>query len=103
MKEKNQNFFYEVDVEVDHSIKNTFWTDARSRMIHESFLERRRMIRVSNVRDMKSSSIVPYVYRTQCISYLDWGYVDLPKARLQESFIEIEEMCQFPQEVVWDI
>ncbi|RYR08099.1 hypothetical protein Ahy_B05g075650 isoform A [Arachis hypogaea] len=33
MKEKNQNFFYELELEVDHSIKNIFWADTRSRTI----------------------------------------------------------------------
>ncbi|RYR48343.1 hypothetical protein Ahy_A07g034368 [Arachis hypogaea] len=31
MKEKNQNFFFELNLEGDHSIKNAFWADARSR------------------------------------------------------------------------
>ncbi|RYR35226.1 hypothetical protein Ahy_A10g050370 [Arachis hypogaea] len=29
MKEKNHNFFYELELELDHSIKNAFWADAR--------------------------------------------------------------------------
>ncbi|RYR08152.1 hypothetical protein Ahy_B05g075709 [Arachis hypogaea] len=32
MEEKNQNFFYDLEIEVDHSIKNTFRADARSRI-----------------------------------------------------------------------
>ncbi|RYR75114.1 hypothetical protein Ahy_A02g009797 [Arachis hypogaea] len=30
MKEKNQNFFFELNLEGDHSIKHAFWADARS-------------------------------------------------------------------------
>ncbi|RYQ83899.1 hypothetical protein Ahy_B10g102781 isoform A [Arachis hypogaea] len=30
MKEKNQNFFFELELEVDQSIKIAFWADARS-------------------------------------------------------------------------
>ncbi|RYR34039.1 hypothetical protein Ahy_A10g048764 [Arachis hypogaea] len=37
MKEKNQNFFYELELKVDHSIKNTFWTDTRSRVACDYF------------------------------------------------------------------
>ncbi|RYR12534.1 hypothetical protein Ahy_B04g070041 isoform E [Arachis hypogaea] len=37
MKEKNQNFYFEPNLEVDHSIKNTFWVDARSRTAYEYF------------------------------------------------------------------
>ncbi|RYR78254.1 hypothetical protein Ahy_A01g002990 [Arachis hypogaea] len=32
MKEKNQNFFFELNLERDHSIKHAFWADARSRV-----------------------------------------------------------------------
>ncbi|XP_072054882.1 protein FAR1-RELATED SEQUENCE 5-like [Arachis hypogaea] len=31
MKEKNQNFLFELNLEGDHSIKNAFWADARSK------------------------------------------------------------------------
>ncbi|RYQ89919.1 hypothetical protein Ahy_B09g096317 isoform F [Arachis hypogaea] len=31
MKEKNQNFFFELNLEGDHCIKHAFWADARSR------------------------------------------------------------------------
>ncbi|RYR49571.1 hypothetical protein Ahy_A07g036087 [Arachis hypogaea] len=34
MKEKNQNFFFELELEVDQSIKIAFWADARSRVNH---------------------------------------------------------------------
>ncbi|RYR29231.1 hypothetical protein Ahy_B01g053583 isoform A [Arachis hypogaea] len=37
MKEKNHNFFFELNLEADHSIKNTFWADARSRAAYEYF------------------------------------------------------------------
>ncbi|RYR31094.1 hypothetical protein Ahy_B01g055877 [Arachis hypogaea] len=37
MKEKNQNFFFEFNLEGDHSIKNVFWADARSRATCEYF------------------------------------------------------------------
>lgn len=37
MKEKNQNFFFELELEVDQSIKIVFWTDARSRAAYEYF------------------------------------------------------------------
>ncbi|RYQ95460.1 hypothetical protein Ahy_B08g090760 [Arachis hypogaea] len=37
MKEKNQNFFLELNLEVDHSIKNAFSADARSRAACEYF------------------------------------------------------------------
>ncbi|XP_052117642.1 protein FAR1-RELATED SEQUENCE 5-like [Arachis duranensis] len=37
MKEKNKNFFYEIELEVDHSIKIAFWTDARSMVACEYF------------------------------------------------------------------
>ncbi|RYR18616.1 hypothetical protein Ahy_B03g063236 [Arachis hypogaea] len=37
MKEKNQNFFAELNFEADHSIKNAFWADARSRAAYEYF------------------------------------------------------------------
>ncbi|RYR58452.1 hypothetical protein Ahy_A05g024235 [Arachis hypogaea] len=37
MKEKNQNFFFELKLEDDQSIKLAFWADARSRAIFEYF------------------------------------------------------------------
>ncbi|XP_072076777.1 protein FAR1-RELATED SEQUENCE 5-like [Arachis hypogaea] len=37
MKEKDQNFFFELNLEGDHSIKNAFWVDARSRATCEYF------------------------------------------------------------------
>ncbi|RYR61046.1 hypothetical protein Ahy_A04g018146 [Arachis hypogaea] len=37
MKEKNQNFFFELSLEGDHSIKYAFWADARSRAACEYF------------------------------------------------------------------
>ncbi|RYQ80893.1 hypothetical protein Ahy_Scaffold1g106991 isoform B [Arachis hypogaea] len=37
MKEKNQNFFFELELEEDQSIKLTFWADARSRSAFEYF------------------------------------------------------------------
>ncbi|RYR52718.1 hypothetical protein Ahy_A06g027606 isoform C [Arachis hypogaea] len=37
MKEKNQNFFFELNLEGDHSIKHAFWVDARSRATCEYF------------------------------------------------------------------
>ncbi|RYR72248.1 hypothetical protein Ahy_A02g006450 [Arachis hypogaea] len=37
MKEKNQNFFFELELEEDQSIKLAFWTDARSRATFEYF------------------------------------------------------------------
>ncbi|RYR40547.1 hypothetical protein Ahy_A09g046298 [Arachis hypogaea] len=37
MKEKNQNFFFELELEDDQSIKLAFWTDARSRAACEYF------------------------------------------------------------------
>ncbi|RYR08161.1 hypothetical protein Ahy_B05g075719 [Arachis hypogaea] len=37
MKEKKQNFFYELELEVDHSIKNAFRADARSKIACEYF------------------------------------------------------------------
>ncbi|RYR03354.1 hypothetical protein Ahy_B06g082245 isoform B [Arachis hypogaea] len=37
MKEKNKNFFFELELEVDHSIKIAFWADARSRTTCEYF------------------------------------------------------------------
>ncbi|XP_020979983.1 protein FAR1-RELATED SEQUENCE 4-like [Arachis ipaensis] len=36
MKEKNQ-IFLELNLEIDHFIKNVFWADARSRAAYESF------------------------------------------------------------------
>ncbi|XP_015939686.1 protein FAR1-RELATED SEQUENCE 4-like [Arachis duranensis] len=36
-KEKNQNFFYELNLKVDHSIKNAFWANARSMAAYEYF------------------------------------------------------------------
>ncbi|RYR10711.1 hypothetical protein Ahy_B05g079189 [Arachis hypogaea] len=37
MKEKNQNFFYELELEAGESIKNAFWTDAQSWAAFEYF------------------------------------------------------------------
>ncbi|XP_015955930.1 protein FAR1-RELATED SEQUENCE 5-like [Arachis duranensis] len=37
MKEKNQNFFFELNLKGDHSIKHPFWADARSRVACEYF------------------------------------------------------------------
>ncbi|RYR77493.1 hypothetical protein Ahy_A01g001983 [Arachis hypogaea] len=37
MKEKNQNFFFELELKVDLSIKIAFWADARSRTACEYF------------------------------------------------------------------
>ncbi|RYR72703.1 hypothetical protein Ahy_A02g006926 isoform E [Arachis hypogaea] len=37
MKEKNQNFFFELELEEDQSIKLAFWADARSRAAFEYF------------------------------------------------------------------
>ncbi|XP_057746274.1 protein FAR1-RELATED SEQUENCE 5-like [Arachis stenosperma] len=37
MKEKNQNFFFELELEHDQSIKLAFWADARSRAAYEYF------------------------------------------------------------------
>ncbi|RYR04432.1 hypothetical protein Ahy_B06g084157 [Arachis hypogaea] len=37
MKEKNQNFFFELELENDQSIKLAFWADARSRAACEYF------------------------------------------------------------------
>ncbi|QHN79224.1 protein FAR1-RELATED SEQUENCE 5-like [Arachis hypogaea] len=37
MKEKNQNFFFELELEEDQSIKLSFWADARSRAAFEYF------------------------------------------------------------------
>ncbi|RYR62853.1 hypothetical protein Ahy_A04g020605 [Arachis hypogaea] len=37
MKKKNHNFFFELELEVDQSIKIAFWADARSRAIYEYF------------------------------------------------------------------
>ncbi|RYQ88312.1 hypothetical protein Ahy_B09g095574 isoform B [Arachis hypogaea] len=37
MKEKNQNFFFELQLEEDQSIKLAFWADARSRAAFEYF------------------------------------------------------------------
>ncbi|QHO00010.1 Protein FAR1-RELATED SEQUENCE [Arachis hypogaea] len=37
MKEKNQNFFFELELEDDQSIKLAFWVDARSRVACEYF------------------------------------------------------------------
>ncbi|XP_020969958.1 protein FAR1-RELATED SEQUENCE 5-like [Arachis ipaensis] len=37
MKEKNQNFFFELELEVDQSIKLAFWADARSKTACEYF------------------------------------------------------------------
>ncbi|RYR09650.1 hypothetical protein Ahy_B05g078035 isoform B [Arachis hypogaea] len=37
MKEKNQNFFFELNLEGDHCIKHVFWADARSRATFDYF------------------------------------------------------------------
>ncbi|RYQ90655.1 hypothetical protein Ahy_B09g096689 isoform C [Arachis hypogaea] len=37
MIEKNQNFFFELNLEGDHCIKHAFWADARSRAAFEYF------------------------------------------------------------------
>ncbi|XP_057756146.1 protein FAR1-RELATED SEQUENCE 4-like [Arachis stenosperma] len=37
MKEKNQNFFFELNLEGDHCIKHAFWVDARSKAACEYF------------------------------------------------------------------
>ncbi|RYR64109.1 hypothetical protein Ahy_A03g010252 [Arachis hypogaea] len=37
LKENNHNFFYEIEPEVNHSIKNTFWADAKSQSAFEYF------------------------------------------------------------------
>ncbi|QHN81527.1 Protein FAR1-RELATED SEQUENCE [Arachis hypogaea] len=37
MKEKNQNFFFELNLEGDHCIKHAFWADARSRAAFNYF------------------------------------------------------------------
>ncbi|XP_025647866.1 protein FAR-RED IMPAIRED RESPONSE 1-like [Arachis hypogaea] len=37
MKEKNQNFFFELNLEGDHCIKHAFWADARSRDAFDYF------------------------------------------------------------------
>ncbi|RYR34698.1 hypothetical protein Ahy_A10g049692 [Arachis hypogaea] len=37
IKEKNQNFFFELELEVDQSIKIAFWADARSKAACEYF------------------------------------------------------------------
>ncbi|RYR77304.1 hypothetical protein Ahy_A01g001741 isoform I [Arachis hypogaea] len=37
MKEKNQNFFFELELEEDQSIKFAFWADARSTAAFEYF------------------------------------------------------------------
>ncbi|XP_015931521.1 protein FAR1-RELATED SEQUENCE 4-like [Arachis duranensis] len=37
MKEKNQNFLFELNIEGDHFIKHAFWADARSRAVCEYF------------------------------------------------------------------
>ncbi|XP_057734529.1 protein FAR-RED IMPAIRED RESPONSE 1-like [Arachis stenosperma] len=37
MKEKNQNFFFELNLESDHCIKHAFWADARSRAAFDYF------------------------------------------------------------------
>ncbi|RYQ89819.1 hypothetical protein Ahy_B09g096267 isoform H [Arachis hypogaea] len=37
MKEKNQNFFFELELKEDQSIKLAFWADARSRAAFEYF------------------------------------------------------------------
>ncbi|RYR50905.1 hypothetical protein Ahy_A06g025929 [Arachis hypogaea] len=37
MKEKNQNFLFELEHKFDHSIKIIFWANARSRVAYEYF------------------------------------------------------------------
>ncbi|RYR29272.1 hypothetical protein Ahy_B01g053639 [Arachis hypogaea] len=37
MKEKNQNFFFELNLEGDHCIKHAFWADARSKAAFDYF------------------------------------------------------------------
>ncbi|XP_052114226.1 protein FAR1-RELATED SEQUENCE 5-like [Arachis duranensis] len=37
MKEKNQNFFFELNLEGNHCIKHAFWADARSRGAFDYF------------------------------------------------------------------
>ncbi|XP_057734545.1 protein FAR1-RELATED SEQUENCE 5-like [Arachis stenosperma] len=37
MKEKNQNFFFKLELKVDQSIKIAFWTNARSMAVFEYF------------------------------------------------------------------
>ncbi|XP_020963841.1 protein FAR1-RELATED SEQUENCE 5-like [Arachis ipaensis] len=37
MKDKNQNFFFELNLEGDHCIKHAFWADARSRATFDYF------------------------------------------------------------------
>ncbi|XP_052110141.1 protein FAR1-RELATED SEQUENCE 5-like [Arachis duranensis] len=37
MKEKNQNFFFELNLKGDHYIKHAFWADARSRATFDYF------------------------------------------------------------------
>ncbi len=37
IKEKNQNLFFELNLEGDHSIKSALWADARSRAACEYF------------------------------------------------------------------
>ncbi|RYR59227.1 hypothetical protein Ahy_A05g025072 [Arachis hypogaea] len=37
MKEKNQNFFFELNLEGDHCIKHAFWADAKSRAAFDYF------------------------------------------------------------------
>ncbi|RYR26967.1 hypothetical protein Ahy_B02g061299 [Arachis hypogaea] len=37
MKEKNQNFFFELNLEANCSIKNAFWADVRSMTAYEYF------------------------------------------------------------------
>ncbi|RYR37834.1 hypothetical protein Ahy_A09g042740 [Arachis hypogaea] len=39
MKEKNHNFFFELELEVDHSIKIAFWVATRSRVVCNMVLE----------------------------------------------------------------
>ncbi|XP_057719405.1 protein FAR-RED IMPAIRED RESPONSE 1-like [Arachis stenosperma] len=39
MKEKNQNFFFELNLKGDHCIKHAFWADARSRATFDYFRE----------------------------------------------------------------
>ncbi|KAK7268766.1 hypothetical protein RIF29_21474 [Crotalaria pallida] len=37
MREKNANFFYDIDLDDDFHVKNVFWADAKSRVTYESF------------------------------------------------------------------
>jgi len=37
MQEKNDRFFYVIDLDEESCLKNVFWADARSRVAYESF------------------------------------------------------------------